>query len=130
MSRHDGWWCFSFHSEAAAWVLAGRKRVEFRRVRASVKPGDRVFIYEVQPVGKITGRFTVETVVHGPPAELLELERDPDARALAAPYLEGAKVATAIVIAQPRKLESAFACHSFHALTGLDRPPQSYGRCR
>lgn len=118
-------WVFSFHHGPAAELFARRKRFEFRRGRAHVEAGDRILVYEVKKPGKVTGMFTVGAVFHGSPAAALRLA-DPATAAAAAPYLDGAEVATALEVKDPTR----FVHLDLSDASGLARAPQSYARAR
>ena len=104
-------------------ILSGRKRWEFRRVRAHVRPGDGILVYATAPVGALVAQFTAGDVRCGPPGEIVALEVNPDQRRAAREYLRGSRVATAIQVTAPRSL----APLPIQA-TGLSRAPMSYQR--
>jgi predicted transcriptional regulator/GNAT superfamily N-acetyltransferase len=112
----------SLRSRHAERIYAGIKTWEFRRVRAALHPGDRVLIYESGGKGLITGEFTVAERVVGTPAEVVLREPNPESRADALAYLEGARVATALRCGQVRLYEKPLTL----AELGVARAPQSY----
>lgn len=61
-------------------ILAGTKRVEFRRVRFA-RMVVSVAIYATQPVGAVVGWFTVRRLVTGTPYELWLPQPSPAASA-------------------------------------------------
>ena len=113
---------FSIHPEHAAAIYTGAKRYEFRRCRVHLHAGDRVLIYETLPVGLVTGEFTVGPIYIGGAASLLAFTRNASGVG-AATYLEGAVVATAISVVNPRKWATA---SSLEAVGAPTRAPQSY----
>ncbi len=50
-------------------ILAGRKRVEFRKRRFS-RAVSHVIIYATEPVKRVIGMFEVKSVSDGPPARV------------------------------------------------------------
>lgn len=51
-------------------IFARKKRVELRRVRPRVGPGDLVFVYVTSPRCTLEGAFEIERVFAEPPAKL------------------------------------------------------------
>jgi predicted transcriptional regulator len=120
---------FSFHTEPAQAIYLGRKRVEFRRGHVNIAPGDRVLIYETKPVGLVTEQFDVAQVLYASPAAVLDNARDrtePETIEQARPYLEGARMATAVYIEEGSVVLYPRSKRLRHL--GLDRAPQSYRR--
>ena len=101
--RRVGRILLSLRPEWADAIYRREKRVEFRRQRVRVEPGDLVVIYETHPVGLVTGEFVVRAVHYGPPRDIKKLESDLRRARSVAMYLRGARVATALEIARPRR---------------------------
>lgn len=80
-------------------IYLGHKKYEFRRSLVRITPGSTVLIYEVRPVGMITGQFLVADVFAGEPSEICDLEETAWGREVAHQYLAGAKRCSAIKIA-------------------------------
>jgi predicted transcriptional regulator len=59
----------AIHPEYADAILAGHKRVEFRK-RPIAADVETVIIYATAPVKAIVGEFTVEDIVIAPPAQV------------------------------------------------------------
>ena len=66
----------SIRPEYAKMIFEGRKRVELRRVRPSVKCGDLVLVYVSSPVKALVGFCEVIRVLEGLPSELWIQVRD------------------------------------------------------
>jgi predicted transcriptional regulator len=107
-------------------IISGDKQHEFRRRRVSARAGDVVLVYEVAPVAAVTASFTVAEVVHGAVDDLLALERDEAARAHLAEYLSGCRCATALRVADARRLDRPLPLSA----VGLARAPQSWAFAR
>ncbi len=74
--RRVGRIMLSLRPEWAEAIYRREKRVEFRRQRVRVEPGDLVVIYETRPVGLVTGEFVVRGVHYGRPRDIKKLESD------------------------------------------------------
>lgn len=81
-------------------ILNGTKRVELRRVKPSLKPGDIVLLYVSSPVKELRGIFQVEQILTKQPAELWnEVQRDAGVtREQYNTYFCGARVASGIYL--------------------------------
>jgi predicted transcriptional regulator len=53
----------SIRPEYAAKILSGEKRIELRRQRPKLEPGDVVVVYVTSPLSQIVGAFSVARVV-------------------------------------------------------------------
>jgi predicted transcriptional regulator len=84
-------------------IYSGHKKYEFRRNSVRISPGSTVLIYEVCPVGLITGQFLVADVIMGTPSEICDLDETAWGRDVAKRYLAGAKRCSAIRISLPEK---------------------------
>lgn len=113
----------SLRTEFAEAIYKGLKGYEFRRVRSSLRSGDRVLMYECAPVSSLTGEFCVGKVVTSSPSELLRLEANVSMRAKAGAYLSGAEIATAIEVSHPVRWKRNYRLDE---LIPNFRPPQSY----
>jgi predicted transcriptional regulator len=112
----------SFTPFFAGALLAGRKRLEFRRGPVQIDAGDLLVVYETAPVGLITGVALVGTALSGTGAQLAELECSEELAGPTAAYLAGAPRAVALGIAGYERLDPPLSL----ADLGLDRPPRSY----
>jgi predicted transcriptional regulator len=99
------------------------KLFEFRRVKAKIRPDDRILVYESAPISKVTGEFNVGKVVYGKPSQILNLEPNSNSRTAAAQYLTGAKLCTAIEVVNPIRWEQSMKLGNLYPSL---RPPQSY----
>jgi predicted transcriptional regulator len=104
-------------------LYRGAKLFEYRRVRARIRTGDRVLVYESRPRSYVSGEFRAGRVLTGPPSRLASLEPDPHVRALVERYLRGAARATAIEVLSLTRWD---ACVALSELSPGTRPPQSY----
>lgn len=116
----------SIHPEYAEKILAGEKRLEYRR-RWAATPVDVLVIYATAPVQRVVGLAQVATVVHGSKTKLWELGKRHGggiSRRKLFAYLTGKKEAVAIALGK---------CHAFelpldpHVLFESEfKPPQSF----
>jgi predicted transcriptional regulator len=118
---------FSLRPEFAEAIYRGRKRFEFRRVRVRVLPGTLALIYEVMPVGLVTGCFSIGQVVSDTAVVVADLEQDDDLRQRTLAYLKGASVATALEVVTPCRLAVPTELSD---VSGIRRAPQSYSFIR
>lgn len=107
----------------AAAIYNRSKSFEFRRVKAKIRPDDRILVYESAPISRVTGEFNAGKVIYGKSSQILILEPDLGSRAAAAQYLTGAEFCTAIEVVNPVKWEPSTKLGNLYP--GL-RPPQSY----
>ena len=117
----------SIQPRFAKLILDGEKPYELRRMRPRFKEGDRVIIYASREIGRIIGFFQVGVVLSGNVEQVWQAilarrrHRDdtpPLSESGFFAYLSGARVASAIEIRNPRRLESPLALNS--------RAPQSH----
>lgn len=116
----------SIHPEYADKILAGEKRLEYRRRWAAI-PVDVLVIYATAPVQRVVGLAKIESVFHGSKTRLWELGKDYGggiSRRKLYAYLAGKKEAVAIALG---------SCHAFdvaldpHVLfDSAFKPPQSF----
>jgi predicted transcriptional regulator len=117
----------SLKPEFAALIYCGSKKVEFRRGRMRVVPGQPVLIYETRPIAAVTGGFTIGRVLIGDPLSVAANEQDEAMRQRIVEYLKGATIATALEIENSYRLASPAA---LDVVTTLKRAPQSYAFIR
>lgn len=117
----------SLRPRFAEAILTGEKSVELRRTRVAAAPGAMFILYASGPVKAVVGT-----------AKLVSSDTDtPDAiwsrygsdasitRAEFDEYFAGAVTATALTVAQPKRLPSPATLNELRTETGF-RPPQSY----
>jgi predicted transcriptional regulator len=107
----------SIRPELADAIYNGTKCFEFRRCYVRIPVGSIVLLYEIRPVARITGQFTVAEVIFGLPHDLIELESNRVARECAVAYLAGALRASALRIQSPGRWATPIR---------MTNPPQSY----
>ena len=105
-------------------ILAGRKKVEFRKRRVA-KPVGAIVIYATSPIKRVVAHFKISQIDEGKPEDLWRLYHlvggiEKDAYSS---YFRHAKIAVAIGISDLRKLEEPL---KLKELIGTDIPPQSY----
>jgi predicted transcriptional regulator len=84
-------------------------------------------IYEVTPVGLVTGCFSIGQVISDTAVVVADLEQDDDLRQRTLAYLKGASVATALEVVTPYR----FAVPTeLSEVPGIRRAPQSYSFIR
>src|ERR1039458_10613605 len=64
----------SVRPELAEAIYNGIKCFEFRRCHVRIPVGSTVLLYEVRPVARLTGQFTVAEVIVGRAGDLIVLE--------------------------------------------------------
>ena len=107
----------SIRPELADAIYNGIKCFEFRRCYVRIPTGSTVLLYEIRPVARITGQFTVAEVIFGRAGDLIKLEANHVAQEFAATYLQGAVRASALRIESPGRWASPIP---------MTNPPQSY----
>jgi len=60
----------SIRAQFAEKIFSGTKRVELRRRRPKIGPGDLVFVYVPSPAKAVQGAFEVKEVISGSPATI------------------------------------------------------------
>ena len=114
----------SIHPQYADAILAGTKRVEFRKRRLAPDVST-VVIYATQPVGRIVGTFEVLGHDVAPPAELWDRHGTHAGISLTGydeyyaqtPAAVGILIGSVQQLSQPRQVTD---------LPGVSRPPQSF----
>lgn len=117
---------FSIRPQYAQQILAGNKRVEYRRrLPARIAAGDRILIYETVPTGRVVGEALVGGIVSATPERIWTQTSDVGGvtRGAFDRYFVGRSVAHAIVLSDVQRYDPA---PTLLARTGLQRAPQSY----
>jgi predicted transcriptional regulator len=114
----------SIHPRYADAILAGTKRVEFRKRRLA-SDVSTVVIYATQPVGRIVGTFEVLGYDVAPPAELWKRHRSHAGISASGydEYYAQTPAAVAILIGLVQQLPMP---RPLADLQGVSRPPQSF----
>lgn len=114
----------SIHPQYADAILAGTKRVEFRKRRLAPDVST-VVIYATRPVGRIVGTFDVLGHEVAAPDELWNRHRAHAGISTAGyrAYYAQTKAAVGILIGGVRRLPQP---RQLTDLPGLNRPPQSF----
>jgi predicted transcriptional regulator len=109
-------------------LVEGRKTVEFRRVRASLRAGDRVFVYATAPTQAVVGSFVCGPVVEARPDILWR--RYSSAAATSGSFFRSyfgeSEVGCAIEVTQPKLWTSPLTLHRIRQHLPDFSPPQSY----
>lgn len=84
-------------------IYATRKLFEYRRVFVQVDTGDRILVYESQPISLITGEFSVGSVHRGVPETFCRFEKEDEIQKRVNDYLSGARKACALQVVNPIK---------------------------
>jgi len=118
----------SIKPEFAEKILTGEKRVELRRTRPKIEPGDLILLYATAPWKRVTGYCTVECVMHGRPAHLWPEVRDRCAikRSHYDAYFCGATTAFGIEVSNPHRFEDDLGLADLKDRCPDFRVPQSY----
>ena len=114
----------SIHPKHVEAILAGQKRVEFRRQRFRHSPS-HIVVYATRPIQMIVGYATVEEVVQDSPHQLWRQYRDIGGvkHSFFKKYYDGASVGIAILLTDVRALITPVPLRSV-ARTLV--PPQAY----
>lgn len=114
----------SIHPQYADAILAGTKRVEFRKRRLA-QDVSTVVIYATQPVGRIVGTFEVLGHDVAPPAELWNRHSTHAGISVTGydEYYAQTPAAVGILIGSVQRLSHPRPVTDLH---GISRPPQSF----
>jgi predicted transcriptional regulator len=104
-------------------IYSRQKLFEYRRVRTSIRSGDRVLIYESGAGGFVTGEFWVGKVLHEAAEVLAALEQQLTVRRLVDEYLVGSLRGSAMEVVAPQRWTIPM---ELRALYPRLRAPQSY----
>ena len=118
----------SVRPEYAKKILAGTKKVELRRARPRLEPGDRVLVYVSSPQKAVVGSFQVEEIVEESLPALWEMV---EAKAGISPeefynYYEGVSTGVGIFFKEIRPFNQPVALGLLRKRWSSWRPPQSY----
>ncbi|NER35476.1 MAG: ASCH domain-containing protein [Oscillatoria sp. SIO1A7] len=118
----------SVRPEYAQKILAGTKKVELRRARPRLEPGDRVLVYVSSPQKAVVGSFQVEKIVEEPLPALWEMV---ETKAGISPeefynYYEGVSTGVGIFFKEIRPFNQPVALGLLRKKWSSWRPPQSY----
>ena len=109
-------------------LVAGEKRVEFRRARPTFQPGDTIYVYATSPIQAIVGSFICGSISEGTPTKLWRHHADGSeiTRAFFRDYFNGSGTAYAIEVRHPKAWTSPLSLDSLRNLIPGFHPPQSY----
>lgn len=118
----------SIRPEYAQKILAGTKKVELRRARPRLEPGDRVLVYVSSPQKAVVGSFQVEEIVEEPLPALWEMVEN---KAGISPeefynYYEGVSTGVGIFFKEIRPFNQPVSLGLLRKKWSSWRPPQSY----
>lgn len=111
-------------------ILAGRKRVEFRRRRMNIAAGTIIWIYAKLPVGSVVGKATVSGVHTATPATIWR-QFGKDAGITKQEFLAyyGKSVqAIVLVLKETTRFDRAISLAHLRETTGAFHPPQFFMR--
>lgn len=119
---------FAIRPNFAEALLGGRKRVEFRRVRPSLSPGDAVYVYATAPVKAVVGAFVCGSIVEGRPDSLWQefAEAAGMPKRSFTSYFRGSEWGCAIEVRQARAWPSPLVLPRIRQHIPSFSPPQSY----
>lgn len=108
-------------------IVAGRKTVELRRTRPSVKPGQPVAIYATTPAAALVATCRITRLDSGPPVDLWESVsgRAAVSRLHYDAYFQTAAVAYALHLDGVQTLESRVTLEHLRLTRGF-MPPQTW----
>lgn len=109
-------------------LVDGRKTVEFRRVRPSLRAGDRVYVYATTPTQAIVGTFVCGPIVEERPDSLWQRFAKAGAtpRSFFVSYFSGSERGCAIGVTQATAWTSPLTLHHIREHLPQFSPPQSY----
>ena len=109
-------------------LVEGRKTVEFRRARASLKAGDCVYVYATAPTQAIVGTFVCGPVVEAQPDILWQRFSSAGGtpRSFFRSYFGGSERGCAIGVRQPRPWTLPLTLRRIREHLPDFSPPQSY----
>lgn len=118
----------SIHPRFAEQIFAGTKKIELRRVRPRVTPGDLVIVYASGDTKALMGAFQVDGVVAAAPSGLWRRfkqhaglsKREFDE------YFAGVNTAFGIQVSAARRLTFPLSLDTLRKNQPGFRPPQSY----
>ena len=109
-------------------ILDGDKTVELRRIRPRAAAGTLAIVYASSPVQAVLGTCVLDQIRCGTPDAIWKLHgphtgiRRTDFRR----YFDGADVAVAITVSDPRRLDEPVPLHDLRAVFSGFAPPQSF----
>jgi predicted transcriptional regulator len=112
----------------ATRILDGIKKIELRRIRPNVMPGQLVLIYGSSPAMALLGSAQVEEIVSGSPNDLwghVKYEAGVSRREYEN-YFDGATTAIGIRLCAVQRLTRPIPLHELRERWPWLRPPQSY----
>ena len=118
----------SIRPDYADQIFCGTKRIELRRRKPRVRPGDLVFVYASSPAMALVGAFEVEDVIEGKPADIWRQwhskagidKSDFDT------YFAGRDVGFGLVISNSWRLPVPVELAALRQKQSSFRPPQSF----
>lgn len=118
----------SIRPQHADKIFDGTKRVELRRVRPKLFPGDIVLVYVSTPVRALAGMFFVESIIESTPNELWKTveKKAGVSRSQYEDYYTGASTAVGIFVSRTQKLSQPMNLDYIRTRWTDFRPPQSY----
>ena len=118
----------SIRHHYAVKLFAGTKKVELRRIKPKLNPGDIVVVYVSSPVKAVAGFFVVQEIIQSVPTELWDQVKD-----LAGiskyefeKYYDNSRCAWGIVLKKFKYFEPPLALEYLRLNWKNFSPPQSY----
>lgn len=124
----DGSLLLSIQPEYANKIFDGSKKVELRRMRPRLGPGDLVLVYVSMPVKALVGSFQVERIVEAIPRRLWpEVRREAGVtRRAFESYYEGASMAYGILLGRTERFSEPIELSDLRELWSGFHPPRSF----
>lgn len=119
---------FAVRPPLARALISGNKRVEFRRARPSLKPGDIIYVYATSPVQAIIGRFMCGEIIAASPSQLWrDYGRMSElTRRHFFDYFDGRLTGYAIKVRGPTAWPSPVTLENLRTVMPGFHPPRSY----
>lgn len=118
----------SLEERHATNILAGTKKVELRRRTMHIEPGSIVWLYVKKPVGAVVGFATVGTTYLAAPSTVWRKYGTVSglSRSEFISYFDEATVASAMTVADAKKLKKPITLESLRMSVPTFHPPQFY----
>lgn len=116
----------SIRPEYVDRILSGAKSIEIRSRTVGLLPGTRLWIYSTLPRGRIEAVVRVNLIEVGPPTSIWDRYRNEIgvSRSTFRSYVNGSTRISAILLAQPQRLEPSLSLQSIRSQLPSFRPPQ------
>lgn len=111
-------------------IFGGKKTVELRKRRLSIKAGVRIWIYATAPVSALQGYASLDELITDTPCNIWsKLGKNTSlSRGEFDTYFEGCEIAHALILSDVHKLNSPLALNEMKKMVEGFHPPQFFCR--